>query len=143
MFGTRTKGDDRVRSALDTESINYEIDDDGDFKVIFDLGEGRSQVAFVNSNTETFDGLEIREVWSVGLVGNGQLTAEVANSLLARNATYKLGGWEIAQQGGKVMAIFKICVSASATPSELRSILETVSLMADEIEKEYLHSDNL
>jgi hypothetical protein len=143
MFGTRTKGDDRVRKALDSEEIKYEVDKEGDFKVVFDIGEGRSQVAFVNSNTETFHGIEIREVWSVGLVGDGQLSAEVANSLLARNATYKLGGWEIVQQAGKVLAIFKVCVSASATPDELRSILQTVSLVADQIEKEYLHSDDL
>ena len=143
MFGGKRKGDDRVRKILDAKGIKYEVDRDGDFKVIFDLGEGRSQVAFVNSNTEEFAGVDVRGVWSVGYVGDGQLSAKVANSLLARNSTYKVGGWQIAQQGGKVLAIFKVCVAADATSSELMAVLAVVLKIADDIEKEYMGSDNL
>lgn len=143
MFGGKKTGDHRVSRILDSEDIKYEIDSDGDFKIVVDLGEGRSQLAFINSNTEIFAGVEIREIWSIGLVGDGQLSAEVANSLLLRNRTYKVGGWEIAQGDGKVRAIFKVCLSADATPSELMAVLGIVLRVADQVEKEYLGTDTL
>lgn len=135
--------DQRVRRILEAEGIKYEIDGDGDFKVLFALDNGRSQVGFINSNTETFIGVEVREVWSVGLMGEGQLSAEVANSLLSRNHTYKLGGWEIVQRQGEVIAIFKICISADAPPTELLGCLIMSLKIADAVEKEYLGSDKL
>lgn len=143
VFGASSDGDIRVRRILESEGVRYQVDNDGDFKVIFDLGNGRSQAAFINSNTENFANASIREVWSIGLMGEGQLSAEVANQLLARNRTYKLGSWETIQQNGKVLAIFKVCVAADATAKELMAVLSVVLKTADEVEREYLRTDNL
>jgi hypothetical protein len=143
VFGGATSGDIRVRRILESQGVRYQVDNQGDFKVIFDVGDGRSQAAFINSNTVSFANASIREVWSIGLMGEGQLSSEVANALLERNGTYKLGGWEIARSGNSVAAIFKICVSADATAEELMSVLSVVLKIADEVEKEYLQTDNL
>ena len=143
VFGGTTNGDVRIRRILDSEKITYSVDNQGVFKVIFSLSNGRSQVAFINSSTHSFAGASIREVWSCGLIGEGQLSSEVANSLLERNSTYVLGSWEIARSAGSTAALFKICVSADATPEELMSVLAVVLNTADEVEKEYLRSDDL
>ena len=143
MFGGTARGDQRVRKILDAERIKYEIDSDGDYKVIFDLGNGRTQLGIINSNTESFAGVEVRDVWSVGLVGDGQLNAAVANALLAKNAQYKVGAWQIVQRKGKILAIFRVSLSADATTQELMSVLQQVLLQADEVEKEYLGTDGL
>jgi hypothetical protein len=137
-------GDPRIQKILDVKDINYEVDGDGDYKVIFDLGNGRSQVAFINSNVEEFAGCEIREIWSPGLVGDGELSQRVANELLSRNHQYKLGSWSTMKSGGSIAAVFKVAVDANATPDELITCLSVVLRVADDIEKEFLQgSDNL
>ena len=143
MFGSKKKGDPRIRTILDEEDIKYEIDSDGDYKIILGLEDDRSQVVFINSNTETFADVEIREVWSIGLKGSGQLSAEMANELLRRNQQYKVGGWSIAQSDEQILALFKIVISAEANKSELISVLLASAVQADEIEKEFLGNDDL
>ncbi|WP_448872398.1 YbjN domain-containing protein [Desulfobulbus propionicus] len=141
MFGGKKKGDPRVREILDSENIKYVVDDDGHFKITFAYDDNRSQLVFINSNTENFAGVELREIWSVGLKGNGQLSAEVANKLLERNGRYKVGSWEITKQSGQVMASFKVVISANADKSELMPVVQMVGIQADEVEKEFLLSD--
>lgn len=143
MFGSKQKGDSRIRNILTSADIKYEVDDDGDYKVIFKFDDGRTQLAFINSKTETFAGEEVREVWSVGLRGKGQLSAAVANGLLAKNHQYKVGSWETLQQAGEVLAIFRVSLSADASQSELISVLQMVAMQADEVEKEFLGNDDL
>lgn len=143
MFGGKKKGDSRVGAILDAEDMKYEIDDDGDYKLIFGLENDRTQLVFINSQTDTFAGVEIREVWSVGLKGSGQLSATVANELLERNAKYKVGGWQVINKDGQVLALFTIVLSADADQSELVTVLNAVAIQADEIEKEFLKNDDL
>ena len=142
MFGSK-KGDPRVKDILVSAGIKYEVDNDGDYKTIFGFDDSRSQVAFIDSKTETFSDVEMRDVWSVGLKGKGHLSAEVANALLEKNSQYKLGSWGIVQQGGEVLAIFKVAVSADANQAELTSVLQSVAIQADEVEKEFLKTDAL
>ena len=87
--------DTRVQHLLDHLGFKYTIDRDGDFKVLFDMGEGRSQIAFVSSQTFGLGPLEIREVWSVGYECNGPLPEAVANYLLWLNNQMKLGAWKM------------------------------------------------
>jgi len=143
MFGSKKKGDPRVRAILDAEGIKYETDTDGDYRIVFGFDDNRSQVVFVNSNTETFAGVEIREVWSVGLKGGGQLSAAVANDLLVRNGQYKVGAWQVSRSGDQLIALFKVALSADADRSELVPVLSAVAVQADEVEKEFLKNDDL
>ena len=137
-------GDPRIKKILDEKDIKYEVDIDGDYKVIFDLGDDRSQVAFINSNVEEFAGCEIREIWSPGLVGEGELSQRVANELLSRNQQYKLGSWSTMKSDGNIAAVFKVAIDANATSDELISSLFVVLRVADDIEKEFLQgSDKL
>jgi hypothetical protein len=137
-------GDPRIKKILDEKDIKYEVDIDGDYKVIFDLGDDRSQVAFINSNVEEFAGCEIREIWSPGLVGEGELSQRVANELLSRNQQYKLGSWSTMKSDGNIAAVFTVAIDANATSDELISSLFVVLRVADDIEKEFLQgSDKL
>ena len=137
-------GDPRIKKILDEKDIKYEVDIDGDYKVIFDLGDDRSQVAFINSNVEEFAGCEIREIWSPGLVGEGELSQRVANELLSRNQQYKPGSWSTMKSDGNIAAVFKVAIDANATSDELISSLFVVLRVADDIEKEFLQgSDKL
>jgi len=143
MFGSQVQSDGRIKSILDSSSFNYQIDSDGDFKVIFRFDDGRTQLAFVNSNTSSFAGVEIRNIWSIGLRGPGQLSSAMANALLLKNGSYKIGGWYVSTNDSGTLAIFKAAISANANPAELMSVLRAVAIEADEVEKEFLGSDDL
>ena len=56
----------RVQSALDDAGLKYTIDDDGDFRLLFGQEDDRSQLVWINSNTEEYGNMELREVWGIG-----------------------------------------------------------------------------
>ena len=56
--------DMRVKTLLDAIGTNYEIDAEADFKLEWEYDNGRTQIVYVNSNTEEYENMEIREVWS-------------------------------------------------------------------------------
>ena len=64
QVGGSTSPDPRVRWALDEEGLNYEVEEDGDFRMIIDVGNSRSQVVWVNSTTSEGVGRQVRRVYS-------------------------------------------------------------------------------
>jgi hypothetical protein len=126
-------GDPRVRKILDERKIKYTVDSDGDFKVVFELDEGRSQVAFIASATETYRNLEIREIVSPAYQSEtDELPGPVANKLLADSADKKLGGW---QKRGKY-GLFVTKISAKANNESLWSALKATIESADAMEEQ-------
>ena len=141
--GETQVGDVRVREALEELELNYEIDADGDYKVIVEFEEGgRSQVAIINSRTETLRPLEIREVWSPAFISDRKLKGKVANRLLMDNFERKLGAWQILTNGDQQVAVFSVKLAADAAPASLLTTLEAVLTTADQMEKELLGTDD-
>jgi len=56
----------QLRRILDISELKYTIDDDGDFRVIFNVGDGHTQAVFVMSKTENLRNEPIVEIWSIG-----------------------------------------------------------------------------
>jgi len=143
QIGNSPAGDARVRAALDELGVEYDIDPDGDYKVVFAFeDDGRSQVAFINSTTETLQMFEIREVWSPGFVSPRGFKAKIANRLLQDSFEKKLGAWQTMLNKDGQIAVFSVKLAADADPASLMAILETVMTTADEMEKELLGSDD-
>jgi len=125
--------DPAVKAALDSQKVKYEVDDDGDFKIEFDLGGGRSQIVWIRSKTETYGSLKVREIWSPGYKSeSNDFPALIANTLLDKNHEVKLGAWE-AQD---TMAMFVVKVAADANADQLVDAIEAAVNSADEVEKE-------
>lgn len=103
-----------VKAQLEAKGITFEVDGDGDFKCIFEVGStGRTQVVFVRSSTATFGTLKVREIWSPGYVGTtDEFPAMIANQLLQKSNEVKLGGW--VKQGKNAMFVVKLPADASA-----------------------------
>jgi len=142
MIGSTKQSDPRVGRVLDELEYGYEIDKDGDFKLQFDLGEGRSQVGFINSNTQSFGDIEIREVYSVGCIVGGPPDAQLLSSLLQHNGVVKLGAWRISElQNGDVAIIFAAHIAADTDARTLGAIIELVLKTADEFEKNVFGTD--
>lgn len=135
-------GDARVKRALDTTSLKYTVDSDGDYRLNMDVGDDRTQIVFINSNTETYADFEIREIWSVGYQSSNLFSATIANKLLLNNELTKLGAWQIKTLNGKYTAVFCAKVSATLTGTELQNVLRAIYTNADKIELELTNKDD-
>ncbi len=142
MPGKKPGGDPRAQRALDSKGLKYVITDAGDLKLLFDLDNGRSQLVFVNANTEKFADLEIREVWSIASIGDGILDLELMRYLLKRNGEVKFGAWRVFDSDeGEAILAFAAQVAAEADGDTLSSVLHFVSNQADQLEGKVTKED--
>jgi hypothetical protein len=137
------QGDPRVRAVLDELGYEYEVDADGDYRAVFEFeGERRSQVVYVNSQTATYDSLEIREVWSPAIESKGPLTPKIANRLLSASFDAPFGAWQcLKQANGRFLAVFAVKLGADADAAMIRKAIKAVISHADEMEKELSKKD--
>lgn len=127
------EADRRVTKALDRARIAHEVDAQGDVRVSFLTGEGRSQMVVVRSATGTFGALDVRELVSAAYRSPTMaLPAEVANRLLELSARARLGGWS--RQGP--MALLVTRIPADADAKDLVDAIEYTARAADAAERE-------
>ena len=155
---TKPPADQRVKIALDRIGYKYELDTNNDYKLtpIHTEQTGtsadgkaiwRTQLVYVNSNTERYGTLEIREVLAPAFLSNGPLSAEVANRLLRENNSVKLGSWRLVlinsgPNSGKYLAMFAAQINADSDSESLRLTIKSVILIADRMEKELTNADD-
>jgi hypothetical protein len=135
--------DSRVRSALDNAGLKYTITDNGNFKIPFDMGNGRTQVVIVNSKTYEFGGAEIREIFSVAAIVSSKSAFTQNNlfRLLELNETYKIGAWQI--HGGESPYILQFAIRAGANTSSsiLADLIKLAATTADDMEQRLTDED--
>lgn len=137
------KPDLRVKGWLDQAGIKYEIADQSQFRIVFQLEGGRSQSVVVNSATEALGASEIREVWSVAAVsGKGGFSPEVLHALLAENQAKKLGAWSILARPEGEVAIFSAKIPADLSHEKLVDAVQAVLETADAMEKRLTRADD-
>lgn len=123
--------DPLIARQLDSLDYRYELDEDGDYKLTFEVDDKRSQLAYILSATETFGNLQVREIWSPAYrASSAQFPADVANRLLEDSQSSKLGAW--VKQGN--MAVFVVKIAADAAAEELDDALDFVLRSADKME---------
>jgi hypothetical protein len=111
----------------------YEVDGDGDYQMVFDMDDGRTQLVYVRSAIENYGSLSVREIWSPGFqVKSGDFPAAVANRLLIDSNKAIAGGW--VRQGETAMYVVKIDAKASA--DQLSDAIDAAIKTADKLEQE-------
>jgi hypothetical protein len=144
----KVPADPRVKASLDEIGYKFELTPDNDYKLMPIKTEGeRSQLVYVNSNTEKYGTLEIREVLAPAFLSNGPLSAAVANRLLRENNSVKLGSWRLVvinngPNAGKYLAMYAAQIAADSEAESLRLTIKSVILIADRMEKELTGSDD-
>lgn len=123
-----------VTALLDQAKVGYELDADGDYKMVVEwTKEDRSQLVFVSGKIEEVGGLRVIEVFSPALaVGDDPMKEGLARDLLGRSWTSKIGSWEF--DGRYVYAVAKVPASVSA--SDLSRMIDVIAEVADELEIE-------
>lgn len=136
----RAEADQRIKKALDELDVQYAIDDDGDYAITIAYeAEGRSQLVYVVSETDSIEGFEIRDVFSYA-VRDKAPTLEMTSDLMRTSNKSLIGAFEMTS-GGNILYIAKI--PANLPPKQLHKIIRTVAAYADDAEKEILGSDDL
>ena len=112
---------------------DYEVDADGDYRLVFELEGGRSQLVYVRSPVENYGSLSVREIWSPGFrIKGSDFPAAVANRLLLDSNNAKIGSW--VRQGDMAMYVVKIDANASA--DNLSDAIDAAIKTADKLEQE-------
>jgi hypothetical protein len=134
--------DVRVERLLKEIAAEHTVDEDGDFRLVYDIGGGRSQLVWIPSGTSDFGALEIRQVWSIAHRSQGPLPADLANRLLDRNGAVILGAWLIEPAGDEIGVIFAVQLAAETDALSLRSAIHAVATTADAMEMELTGKDD-
>jgi len=135
---TVRSADPSIARQLDGLEYKYQVDDDGDYKLTFNMDNGRSQLAFVISAVESFGEMKVREIWAPAYrAPEGEFPAKVANRLLEDSQSSKLGAW--VKQGD--MAVFVVKLAADASQGQLDDALDFVLRTADQMELELTGKD--
>ena len=126
--------DPRVTAQLEAADMAFEVDAEGDYKMVFEMEDKRTQVVFLRAPVETFGKRRIREIWSPAYKadGEGRIPMDVANRLLDATMANKIGAW--AAEGD--VAVFVVKIDADATAEELRETIEAAADTADVMENE-------
>jgi len=142
VAGTAAAGepDPQVKQQLDSLDYTYEVDEDGDYRMVFDMENERTQLVFVRSAVETYGSHRVREIWSPGYKSTSpQFPALIANRLLEDSNDSKLGGW--VKQDDTAMFVIKI--DADADAEMLGDAIDAATKSADAIELELTSQDEL
>lgn len=136
-------GDGRVRAALDEAGLRYVVDEDGDFQLLFELEDGRSQVVVINSKVETVGPFAVREVWTGAYKARRYLPKKVANLLLLDSFAHKVGAWAaVANNRREVMAVFTVKIDADTPAEALSSAVHAVTAVGDAMEHRLTDDDS-
>lgn len=123
-----------IKAQLAELDYRYEVDEDNDFKLVFEVGEkGRSQIVYILSAVETYGEHKVREIWSPAYESaTDDFAAPIANRLLEASSSAKLGGW--VKHGRN--AVFVVKIAADASKESLDDAISAASGLADEMEAE-------
>lgn len=146
MFGIRehsSQGDPRVTQALEALNIKFEFDEEGDYRLGTLLPDGRTQIGFIRARTFEFAGVEMREVFSVGLRSFGPFDPRTCNILLQENSSLKIGAWAVVSNTDDVhLAIFSVKVAADLAGPTLGAVIAVVLKTADDMEQRLAGRDD-
>jgi hypothetical protein len=127
--------DPRVAAMLAAAQLGHTVDADGDFRILYALQDGRTQLAWIASETAIVAGLELRELWSVALWGRGEPAPALLARLLEDNAARRVGAWQLQRSGDEYLVVLSAPMPAAADAATLLPQLEAVAVGADAMEQ--------
>ncbi len=137
------KADERISKQLDSLGYKYTVNDKGDFKLICRLGDDRTQVVFINSSTQNFQDIEIREIFSpAALLKASDFSVPFLKKLLEENYNKKIGAWQMISGNESSLITYTVKADANCPALELNKIIWLVAQTAEELEIEISPEDN-
>ena len=127
-------GDPALEALLKKADMSYEVDKDGDYKLVVEWKkEKRSQIVFISHAVDELGSLRLYNVFSPAHVfDSAEIDPALARRLLADNTKYNVGAWELA--GKNLYYTSKIGTALSA--DQLHDVIFTTGEIADNLELE-------
>jgi len=137
------EGDQRIKNQLDRMNLNYEVTSSGNFKLLFELEDKRTQIVFINSETRMHEDAEVREISSPAkfVTKANELSHEILWTLLAFNSQTTLGAWQLEPASDGWGLHYTVKVPAMMPENRLMMYMVLVATLADEMEKAFSDQD--
>ncbi len=131
--------DQRIERQLNDMQMQFTTTTSGNFKLLFDMENGRSQIVFINSKTKMHEDAEVREISSPAafISTADQLSHEKLWKLLAANFESVLGAWQLEPATDGWGLHFTVKVPAMMPEKRLIMYMVHVAKVADAMEKEF------
>ncbi len=137
----KQQADARLEAAMDDTGLAYRVDDEGDIQLEIAWDDGRSQLVILNSGTETYDSMEVREVWTrVAIFEDIDSVSKMdLLGLLEAAEQLKMGRFTaITTDDGMVMIFLAVVIDADMSGEDLASVIDIVAVQGDEMEKDLM-----
>lgn len=129
-------GDAHIAECLRELGLTYQMDEDGDFRLVLRLENNRSQICIIKSGADEIFGQRARKVYSPALRSFGPFDPRTADILLKENAALLAGNWLVSADSEDThLAIFQISLPHDASASHLGDVITGVTLIADQMEQ--------
>lgn len=127
--------DPAIAKQLKALGYEYEVDEDGDYKLLMATGDNdeRSQIVYIRSTVETYGKHRVRELWSYAYRSpSDSLSAVVANRLLDASNALIIGSWAKQERS----AVYVAKIPADASTELLEDAISAAAVSADAMEVE-------
>jgi hypothetical protein len=135
--------DVRIEQQLKKMNLQYEVTSAGNFKLLFELEKGRTQIVFINSETKNHEDVQVREISSPAafILKADELSHARMWQLLAANAEAVLGSWQLEPAADGWGLHYTVKVPALMPENRLLMYMVLVAKAADEMEKNFSAED--
>ncbi|MCX7555481.1 hypothetical protein OS187_01305 [Xanthomonadaceae bacterium JHOS43] len=132
--------DASIARKLDAKGTPYTVDDDGDYRILVNVGEDRTQLVWVRSRVHSTDHQHVREIWTYGYRSDERrIPVHIANRLLSENFDLIVGAW--ARENGNAILVMKI--DADADAEALNEAIDLAASVGDRMEQKLVTGDDL
>lgn len=136
---------DPVESKVKDSGLKYRKDEDGDLRVTFDMGGGRTQLVFVNGQTESFENVQYVEIWSIAALSESRPVNAGQMRKLLNGIDEEVGHWCLkkpSSPGQKWSLYYSVHLSLSASAKDFEAAIRACGAIADDKENDLLGTDD-
>ena len=138
-----TKPDASVQAMLEANGQAFEVSKSGNYKVELATTGKRTQLVFIGSATEQYDGVDIREIWSNAGDFPEEPDQATLVDLMTESGSNKIGCWALEKEAsGSYLLFYSIKLPVSYTAEDLKMMLGFVADVADAREEQYFGNDD-
>jgi hypothetical protein len=141
--GLQAEHDARIKAMLDKHDLPYEMLEGGDFGVTLSLGNGRTHLVYIKSETVDLDGILLREIWAPAAFSAEGFPPEVMRNALNDAGLRKATAWKFVSINGMEALVCFTKVRADLSAKELFLFCGLVMGAADGWEEALTHRDDL
>jgi hypothetical protein len=142
-LAAQNKPDARVQTLLDKIGQKFTTTKSGNYQVELDQDNKRTQLVYIMSATEKYNGVEIREIWSNAGSFPEEPDQATLLDLMTESGSNKIGCWALEpQDDGTYLLYYTIKLPISYTASDLKMMLAFAAKIADQREKQFFDTDD-